>query len=345
MMDTQAAAIEPSTVPPQAIILQMAMGPLVSQALGVAARLGIPDLLAAGEKHVDDIAAETGTHAPSIYRILRTLASAGVFAETSPKSFINTLVSEALRSDVPGSMRNIMIFMAEPWHTLAWGNMMHSARTGETAWKATYGEEVFDWLANHPAESEIFNAAMTDMSGFAGPAVAEAYDFSSIDTLADIAGGHGFLLSQILKANPNVKGILFDLEHVIAGAGDMLERHGVADRVQTASGDFFKEVPPADAYIMKQIIHDWDDERSIHIMRSIHKAMVGEGKLLLAEMVVPDGNEPHPSKVLDLEMLTLPGGLERTADEYAKLFEQAGFKLNQIVPTRSAFCVIEAVKA
>jgi len=345
MMDTQAAAIEPSTVPPQAIILQMAMGPLVSQALGVAARLGIPDLLAAGEKHVDDIAAETGTHAPSIYRILRTLASAGVFAETSPKSFINTLVSEALRSDVPGSMRNIMIFMAEPWHTLAWGNMMHSARTGETAWKATYGEEVFDWLANHPAESEIFNAAMTDMSGFAGPAVAEAYDFSSIDTLADIAGGHGFLLSQILKANPNVKGILFDLEHVIAGAGDMLERHGVADRVQTASGDFFKEVPPADAYIMKHIIHDWDDERSIQIMRSIHKAMVGEGKLLLAEMVVPDGNEPHPSKVLDLEMLTLPGGLERTADEYAKLFEQAGFKLNQIVPTRSAFCVIEAVKA
>jgi len=344
-MDTQAAAIEPSTVPPQAIILQMAMGPLVSQALGVAARLGIPDLLAAGEKHVDDIAAETGTHAPSIYRILRTLASAGVFAETSPKSFINTLVSEALRSDVPGSMRNIMIFMAEPWHTLAWGNMMHSARTGETAWKATYGEEVFDWLANHPAESEIFNAAMTDMSGFAGPAVAEAYDFSSIDTLADIAGGHGFLLSQILKANPNVKGILFDLEHVIAGAGDMLERHGVADRVQTASGDFFKEVPPADAYIMKHIIHDWDDERSIQIMRSIHKAMVGEGKLLLAEMVVPDGNEPHPSKVLDLEMLTLPGGLERTADEYAKLFEQAGFKLNQIVPTRSAFCVIEAVKA
>ena len=344
-MDTTGAQAEQSHIPPQAIILQMAMGPLVSQALGVAARLGIPDPLAAGEKHVDDIAAETGTHAPSIYRILRTLASTGVFAETSPKSFINTPVSEALRSDVPGSMRNIMIFMAEPWHTLAWGNMMHSARTGETAWKATYGEEVFDWLANHPAESEIFNAAMTDMSGFAGPAVAEAYDFSSIDTLADIAGGHGFLLSQILKANPNVKGILFDLEHVIAGAGDMLERHGVADRVQTASGDFFKEVPPADAYIMKHIIHDWDDERSIHIMRSIHKAMVGEGKLLLAEMVVPDGNEPHPSKVLDLEMLTLPGGLERTADEYAKLFEQAGFKLNQIVPTRSAFCVIEAVKA
>ena len=235
--------------------------------------------------------------------------------------------------------------MTEPWHCLAWGNMMHSARTGETAWKATYGEEVFDWFASHPAESEIFNAAMTDMSGSVGPALVDAYDFSGIDTLADIAGGHGFLLSQILVANPNMKGILFDLDHVAEGAGDMLTRHGVADRVRIESGDFFKEVSAADAYIMKHIIHDWDDERSIQIMRNIHKAMIGDGKLLLLEMVVPEGNEPHPSKVIDLEMLTLPGGLERTADEYAKLFEQAGFRLNKIVPTKSPFSVIEAVKA
>jgi O-methyltransferase domain len=343
-MDTQAAAIEQTSLPPQAIILQIAMGPLVSEALAVAVRLGIPDYLAAGERHVDDIAAHTGTHSPSIYRILRTLASTGVFAETSPRTFVNTPVSEVLRSDVPGSMRNAMIFMAEPWHTLAWGNMMHSARTGETAWKATYGEEVFDWFAKHPAESEIFNAAMTDMSGSVGPAVVDAYDFSGIDTLADIAGGHGFLLSQILKANPNLKGILFDLDHVAEGASEMLIRHGAADRVKIAAGDFFKEVPAADAYIMKHIIHDWDDGRSILIMRNIHKAMIGDGKLLLLEMVVPEGNEPHPSKMLDLEMLTLPGGVERTANEYAKLFEESGFKLNRIVPTKSPFSVIEAVK-
>ena len=345
MMDTQAAAIEQSTVPPQAIILQMAMGPLVSQALGVVARLGIPDHLATGERHVDDIAAETGTHAPSIYRILRTLASTGVFAETSLRTFVNTPASDVLRSDVPGSMRNVMIFMAEPWHCNVWGNMMHCARIGETAWKATYGEEIFDWFQKHPEESEIFNAAMTDMSSFAGPAVVEAYDFSGIGTLADIAGGHGFLLAQVLKANPNMNGILFDLDHVVAGADELLSKHGVAGRVQKASGDFFKEVPAADAYIMKHIIHDWDDERSVKIMQSIHNAMIGNGKLLLAEMVVPEGNDPHPSKVLDLEMLTLPGGVERTADEYAKLFEQAGFKLNRIVPTKSPFSVIEAVKA
>lgn len=171
-----------------------------------------------------------------------------------------------------------------------------------------------------------------------------AYDFSGIDTLADIAGGHGFLLSQILRAHPDVKGILFDMDHVIAGANEMLERHGVADRVETASGDFFKAVPSADAYIMKHIIHDWDDERSIKILESIHRAMIGDGKLLLVEMVVPEGNDPHPAKLLDLEMLTSPGGLERTADEYASLFDRAGFRLNRIVPTMSPFSVIEGVK-
>ena len=177
------------------------------------------------------------------------------------------------------------------------------------------------------------------------PAIVAAYDFSGIDTLADIAGGHGFLLSQILRANPNMKGILFDMDHVIAGSGEMLQSQGVADRVETASGDFFKEVPAADAYIMKHIIHDWDDDRSIKIMQSIHRAMIGDGKLLLAEMVIPEGNDPHPGKMLDLEMLTSPGGLERTADEYARLFEQAGFRLNRIVPSMSPFSVIEATKA
>jgi SAM-dependent methyltransferase len=153
------------------------------------------------------------------------------------------------------------------------------------------------------------------------------------------------LLSQILKANPNMKGILFDMEHVISGAAEMLRSFGVEDRVETFSGDFFAEVPAADAYIMKHIIHDWDDERSIKILKSIHRAMKGDGKLLLAEMVIPEGNEPHPGKMLDLEMLTSPGGLERTADEYARLFEQSGFKLNRIVPTKSPFSVIEGLKA
>jgi SAM-dependent methyltransferase len=238
-----------------------------------------------------------------------------------------------------------MIFMGEPWHYNIWANMLHSAKTGGTAWKETHGEEVFDWFARNPEASEIFNGCMTELSAGAAPAIVAAYDFSGIDTLADIAGGHGFLLSQILNANPQMKGILFDMGHVISGAGEMLSAHGVEGRVETAFGDFFKEVPAADAYIMKHIIHDWDDERSIKILQTIHRAMKGDGKVLLAEMVIPEGNEAHPGKMLDLEMLTSPGGIERTEVEYAQLFEKAGFRLNRVVPTMSPFSVIEGVKA
>jgi len=223
--------------------------------------------------------------------------------------------------------------------------MLHSVKTGETAWKKTHGVEVFPWLEQNPEAAQNFNRTMTEMSAGVAPAVVEAYDFSGIDTLADIAGGHGFMLSQILKENAHLKGILFDVPSVIEGADPMLQREGVGDRVQKAAGDFFKEVPPADAYIMKHIIHDWDDERSVLIMKNIHTAMNGHGKLLLVEMVVPPGNEPHYSKVLDLEMLTSPGGMERTEKEYRDLFAQAGFRLSRILPTRSPFSVIEGVKA
>ena len=344
-METQAQTAEQPGPPPQAIIMQMAMGAMITQAIGVATKLGVAEVLSGGAKHIDDIAVATGAHSPSLYRILRSLASLGVFTETEPRTFANTSISDVLRAGIPGSMYNSMIFMAEPWHYNVWGNMLHSAKTGETAWRATYDEEVFDWYSKNPEASEIFNGCMSELSAGAAPAIVAGYDFSGIDTLADIAGGHGFLLAQIVKANPNMKGILFDMEHVVAGAGEILEQHVVADRVQTASGDFFQEVPPADAYIMKHIIHDWDDERAIAIIQSIHRAMIGDGKLLLAEMVIPEGNQPHPGKMLDLEMLTSPGGLERTADEYAKLFERAGFKLNRIVPTMSPFSVIEGVKA
>jgi SAM-dependent methyltransferase len=331
--------------PPQAVMMQMSMGAMVTQAIFVAAKLGIADIVAEGERHVDDIAGEAGAHAPSLYRILRSLAAMGVFTETKPRTFANTPLSEVLRAGVPGSMRDSMIFMGEPWHYNVWGNMLHSARTGETAWKETYGEEVFDWFSKNPEASQVFNGCMSELSAGAAPAIVEAYDFSGFDTIADIAGGHGFLLSQILKANPSLKGILFDLEHVLAGSGEMLRAHGVEDRVTKVSGDFFVEVPAADAYIMKHIIHDWDDERAIRIMQTIHRAMKDGGKLLLSEMVIPEGNTPHPGKMLDLEMLTSPGGIERTEAEYAELFERSGFRLNRIVPTASPHSVIEGVKA
>lgn len=342
---TNSAAAMQMEMPPEAVLTNIAFGAMMTQALSVAGKLGIADLLADGEKTVAELASATDVHERSLYRILRSLAGSGVFRETSAQTFANTPVSDALRRDAANSMLGGVIFMGEQWHYNVWGNMMHSVKTGKTAWGATHGAEVFDWFAAHAEEAEIFNRAMTDMSVSVAPFIVEAYDFSGIETLADIAGGHGYLLSQILRANPEMNGVLFDVPPVIAGAASLLEKESVAERVETVAGDFFREVPSADAYIMKHIIHDWDDEKSVAILKNINRAMAENGKLLIVETVVPEGNEPHYSKLLDLEMLTSPGGAERTAEEYRQLLECAGFRLTRIIPTRSPFSIVEAVKA
>jgi hypothetical protein len=344
-MDKPGIAVEQSSLLPNALLIQIASGAMLTQAVGVTAKLGIADLILDGSANIDDLAKATGAHTRSLFRVLRSLASVGVFRESAPRTFENTPMSNLLRSGSPDSLKNFAIFMAEPWHYNIWGNMLHSVMTGEAAWKKTHGQDVFEWFQQNPEAAENFNKTMTEMSTGVAPVVVEAYDFSGIDILADIAGGLGYLMAQILKANPDLKGILFDVESVINSADAMLNTHGVADRVEKVSGDFFKEVPPADAYIMKHIIHDWDDERSVLIMKNIHRAMKGDGKLLLVEMIVPAGNDPHYSKILDLEMLTSPGGIERSEDEYRELLAQAGFRLSRIVPTKSPFSVIEAVKA
>lgn len=341
---TNAAALR-TEMPPEAFLTNIAFGALMTQALYVAAKVGIADLLKDGAKPVAELAAATETNEDALYRILRSLASHGIFAETAPRTFTNTAYSEPLRRDVPGSFRNGAIFMGEAWHWNVWGNMLYSAKTGKPAWGYTHGAEVFDYFPANPEQSETFNDAMTDMSVATAPAVVEAYDFSGLETLADIAGGHGYLLSQILRATPQLKGILFDMPHVIANADHLLDAQGVSDRVEKTAGDFFREVPPADGYIMKHIIHDWDDERSVAILKNIHAAMRDGGKLLIVETVVPETGEPHYSKLLDLEMLVSPGGRERTPSEYRELLARGGFRLTEIVPTRSPFSVIEAVKA
>jgi len=343
--ETNAPEANAPAVPPEAVLTQMAFGALLTQALYVAAKLGVADLLAAGPRPVAELAAATGAHERSLYRVMRSLAGAGVFRETGEQVFALTPLAEPLRADAPGSMRNGLIFMGERWHFQVWGNMMHSVRTGRPAWGHTHGAEVFEYFAANPEHGEIFNDAMTDMSVVVAPAVVEAYDFSGLGTLADIAGGHGYLLAQILKANPALSGLLFDVPQVIDGAGALLEREGVAARVQRVAGDFFAAVPHADAYIMKHIIHDWDDERSVRILSNINAAMAPGGRVLIVETVVPEGNEPHYSKLLDLEMLVSPGGIERTATEYAALLDAAGLRLSRIVPTLSPFSIVEAVRA
>jgi hypothetical protein len=332
--------------PPDAILMQMLFGAQMQRSICVAAKLNIADLLAERPQTAEELAAKTEAHAPSLYRLLRTLASIGIFAETPDRKFELTPIAALLRSDAPNSMRNFVILMGEDWIWQAWGELIYSVQTGGVAHEKVQGMSSFEFYERNKEAGTVFNRAMTNFTLAAIPAVVEAYDFSGIRKLVDIAGGHGLLLAGILKANPQTQGILFDLPFVIEGAGELLEKEGVRHRVELASGDFFQSVPSgADAYMMKHIIHDWDDDSSIKILRNIHSAMNENGKVLIIEMVVPEGNEPHPAKALDILMLVIEGGKERTKDEYRKLLEASGFRLARVIPTKSPYSVIEGERA
>jgi len=332
------------TPPPAAFLTQLLIGSLGTQAVYVAAKLGIADLLADGPKPVEELAKATNTDAPSLYRVLRALASIGVFAEQDGRKFALTPNAEPLRSDAAISLRDVAIFWGEDWHWGVWSKMLYSVRTGKSAWTQIHGEEVFSWFEKNPEAAQIFNRAMSSYSGVAIEAVRSSYDFAGIGTLVDIAGGHGRLLAGILEANPKMRGILFDLDHVIAGAQEIITSTSVKDRLKFEAGDFFASVPEGgDAYIMKNIIHDWDDERSLTILKNIKQAMNPGGRVLLVESIIADGNNQDFGKLLDLEMLVSPGGKERTAAEYEELFKRAGLRLTRIVPTNSPYSVLEAV--
>lgn len=345
--NVESTASHPVPVPangaPEIVLTQMLLGSLASQALYVAAKIGIADLLVDGPKRVDELATATDTDAPSLYRVLRALASMGVFKEEDNQVFALTPTAEPLRSDVPNSLRDVTIFWGEDWHWEVWGKTLYSVKTGKSAWAQIHGEDVFDYFAKNQGAARIFDRAMSSFSSVATKAVIEAYDFSGIETLIDIAGGHGRLLNGVLEAYPSMRGVLFDLQHVIESA---LETTTVSERCKYATGDFFVSVPAGgDAYMMKHIIHDWDDERAITILKNIKDAMNPGGRVLVVESVIAGGNGQDFGKLLDIEMLVSPGGKERTAAEYEDLFRRAGLRLTRIVPTKSPYSVIEAVAA
>ncbi|MBA2526109.1 MAG: methyltransferase [Pyrinomonadaceae bacterium] len=342
----EVANAAPPQMPPDAILMQMVFGALMQQCICVVAKLGIADLLAEKPHTVAELAAETKTHEPSLNRVLRTLAGAGIFAENADRKFELTPLAALLRSEAPNSMRDFAIMMGEDWNWRNLGELMHCVKTGGSAQEKVYGMGSFEYFTQNAEAGEIFNRAMTSFSLAAVPAIVEAYDFSSIGKLVDVGGGHGLLLAGILKANPQVQGILSDMPYVIEGAGELLEKEGVSSRVELASGDIFQSVPAGgDAYMMKHIIHDWDDEHCTKLLRNIGSAMNESGKVLIVEMVVPEGNEPSPSKILDIQMLVSERGKERTEDEYRKLLEASDFKLTRIVPTKSPLSVIESERA
>lgn len=326
------------------LLNQAALGYIVSAALNVALELGIADLLGAGPRSAADLAKDAGVQEDGLYRVLRALASAGIFEEQGKRTFALNTPAAMLRKG-PASLHDLGLWMTDPFHFRVYAETLHSVKTGQPAVEKVTGMPVFEYFTREPKLSTVFNNAMTSWSGPTVAAALKAYDFSGIEMLVDVAGGHGQVLTSILRQYPTMRGVLFDLEHVIAGTAPLLEASGVADRVETATGDFFEAVPPgADAYIMKNIIHDWDDDRALPILTNIWNAFEGrrDGRVILLEAVIPPGNQPDFGKLIDLEMLLMPGGRERTAEEFASLFERAGFELARIVPTESPLSVIEA---
>jgi hypothetical protein len=327
---------------PAQLVFQLATGYIASASLQVAVKLTIADRLGPGPRPVASLAADTGMNEDALYRVLRVLSSLGVFEETAPRTFGLTPAASLLRSDQPG-LHAMALWLTDPFHFLTYAETMHSVKTGEPAADKVVGKSVFEYLAGEPELSATFNDAMTAFSHQVAPAALKAYDFSGIDVLVDVAGGHGEILMSILKANPKARGILFDVDHVIAGAKPRIAAAGLTGRLETASGDFFKAVPAGDAYVMKHIIHDWDDARALTILKNIRAAMTKpDGRVILLETVIQPGNQPDLGKFIDLEMLLIPGGRERTAEEFGALFARAGFALSRVVPTESPLCVIEA---
>ncbi|MBX9787294.1 MAG: methyltransferase [Pirellulales bacterium] len=320
-------------------------GTWISQMLYAAAKLGVADHLAGEPMSAEDLAAAVGVQAEPLYRLLRALASEGVFEEDDHHRFSLTPMADLLRSDVATSKQAMAIMLGEEHHA-AWGQIIYSLQTGKPAFDHVYGKPVFGYLAEHPEAARNFDAAMTAVHGSETAQMLAAYDFSDCKTLADIGGGNGSLITMVLQRYPKLKGILYDLDHVVARAKPRLEAASVADRCQVIAGSFFESVPSgADTYLMRHIIHDWDEPRCIQILKHCRAALPAGGKVLLIEAVIPPGNKPSFGKLIDINMLVMPGGKERTAAEYKSLYAAAGLKLSRIVPTAGAMSLIEGVAA
>jgi hypothetical protein len=321
-------------------------GLVAQRALYAAAKLGVADALATGERSSGEVAVDIGGEPTATYRLLRTLASMGILTETAEHRFGLTATGEVLRTDHPESMRQWIVFSGEPFYLAAWGEIVHSIQTGRPAWEKVHATSFFDYLATHPDAGHIFDGAMTSLSHEEAQAVADAYDFSMFKRVVDIGGGQGTLLATLLKRHRHMSGVLFDQPQVVEQARSPLAAEGLLDRCALASGDFFKEVPAGgDAYVLKYIVHDWDDSHAVEILASCRHAIPPHGKLLLVETVVPGPGEAHFAKLQDLEMLILFASRERTEGEYSDLMIQAGFKLVRTVSTSLPVSVLEAIPA
>ena len=333
-------------VPHHVQVIQMATAYWVSRLLYVAAKLGLADHLADGAKSAEALAVPTGTHAPSLHRVMRTLASLGLLTEDGEHRFALTPLGATLKSGAPGAARATVLTLAGDWVWRAFEQLLYSVETGKSGMEKSLGEPLFDWLAKHPEDASLFSETMIGFHGMEPEAIAAAYDFSGLETLVDVGGASGHLLTTIVRSQAGLRGVLFDLPHVVADAPALIGALGLVDRVRVEAGSFFETVPAGgDAYLLSHIIHDWTEDQCLTILGNCRRAMKADARLLIVEMVLPPGDLPHPGKLLDMMMLVGPGGRERTESEYQALLDKAGFRLTRVVPTRSAVSVVEAVRA
>jgi hypothetical protein len=334
------------TLPPHVQLVNMGRAFIVSKVVYAAAQLGLADELAEGPQSAAELADRLKVHAPSLHRLMRTLASLGILTEQSAQRFALTALGEALKTGAFGAARSSLLWFGGPWVSGAWGHLMHSLETGKSGMEKASGLALFDYLAQHPEHGSLFSQMLMGLHNGEPPAVADAYNFSAFGTIVDVGGGNGNVLAAILSRHPAPRGVLFDRPHVVSEAPALLTATGVNERVTLMAGDFFQTVPAGgDAYVLSHIIHDWTEDQCLTILGHCRKALRPNGRLLIIEMVLPPGDAPHPGKLLDMTMLVMTDGQERTEAEYAALLDKAGFRLSRVVPTTSAASVVEAVPA
>jgi hypothetical protein len=340
-MEDEAAAT------PQSVVMNMVVGRWVAQMITAAAELGLADVVHDGPLTPAAIGSRIGAHGPSVRRLLRALASVGIFREDESGRFHQTPLSETLRSGVSGSLRGWARFVGANETVAAWADLATTIRTGEPAFARVFGKTYFEYLQTAPDLAAAFDDAMHGVSSTEIPAILEAYDFSECGTIVDVGGGDGTLLSAILTKHTNLRGVVYDLEHVVARTRQRLTTTALGGRVDVVGGSFFDAVPTGgDTYLMKHILHDWNDDACVRILRHVERVLPPRGRLLVVDAVIQPGNDPGFAKLLDIEMIAITeGGLERTEREFAALFDHAGLRLRRVVPTQGPPSVIEAERA
>ncbi|MGW2642833.1 methyltransferase [Streptomyces sp. NPDC001348] len=345
-MDATARPEDVGTHPDFDGMFQIVTSFWVARAVHAATALGVPDALADEPRTTADLAAATGTDPRSLARLLRTLAGVGVLRSDTDGRYTTTPLGDALRSDVPGSLASFVQMELGEAHHAAWGLLVDSVRSGEPVFERAVGKKIWQFFADTPAMNAHLGKAMTGLTAMVADAVLDVYDFGRHERIVDVGGGEGGFLASILTAHPRAHGVVLDLPHVVAHGRERIEAAGLADRCELVGGDFFEKVPEGgDLYTMKWVLHDWDDDAAVEILRSCRRVMGANARLLVVDTVVPEGDGFSPSKIIDLNMMVLSGGQERTADEFRRLLAAAGFTLSRILPTRSPSSVVEAVPA